>query len=188
MFRKEKEKKEELAGVVTGLQKISNDIEVLKNRLAELESENRKLRSSLFTANSDYKRLESIAQREKENEANSTIKRIANYLLPVVDDLAQAKTMLLNSGIEEAHISPIEYILNSLDKAFEQMGLECFEPIGQDFDPHSCQLGGKIANDEYDDDKICKVVRKGYKIGDEIIRPAIVLCSQKNNTDSNESK
>ncbi len=188
MFRKEKEKKEETIGVVTGLQKISNDIEVLKSRLSELESENRKLRSSLFTANSDNKRLQTIAQREKEQEANSTLKRIAGHFLPVIDDLAQAKTMLLNSGIDPAHIAPIEYILGSLDKAFDQMGFVSFEPLGEDFDPHSCQLGGKIESDEYDDDKICKVVRKGYKIGDEIIRPAIVLCSQKNNTDSNESK
>lgn len=187
MFRKKEEKKEEVT-VVTGLQKISEDIEILKKQLSELEKENRQLRSSLFTANSDNKRLLTIAEREKEQEANSTLKRVAGHFLPVIDDLAQAKSMLLSSGIDPAHIGPIEYILGSLDKAFEQMGFVSFEPIGEDFDPHTCQLGGKVASDEYEEDKICKVVRKGYKIADEIIRPAIVLCSEKNKADSSESK
>jgi len=186
MAKKEKKINTEIS---TGLMNISKDIKILKERLLELEKENRQLRSSLFNATSDNKRLQMISQREKEQESGSTLKRVAGHFMPVIDDLEQAKKMLLDTGIDPAHIKPIEFILESLDKAMKNIGLESFEPIGKEFDPHTCQLGGKMPTNEYEEDVICKVIRKGYRIAEDTIRPAIVICAQeKNISDNTESQ
>lgn len=165
------------------LARVSKDIATLRDRLSELEKENRQLRSSLFTAKSDYKRLQTISDRDRQQESQTTVKRIGQRFISVSDDLEQARNMLKDSHIDPAHIAPIEYILSSLEKAFVDIGLVPYEPIGEQFDPHSCELGGCTQSNKYDEDVICKVIRKGYKIGDEIIRPAIVICVQKNNSE-----
>ncbi len=185
MGKKKDEKN--ICEINAGLAKISVDISSVKARLLELEKENRQLRSSLLTSKSDYKRLETISYRERKLESQTTLRRIGQRFITVSDDLEQARKMLKDSKIDPSHIAPIEYILSSLEKAFIDIGLVPYEPIGDKFNPHSCELGGREQSSEYDEDIICRIIRKGYKIGEEIIRPAIVVCSQKNDSEINGS-
>lgn len=184
-----KNKSEEQKNITTGLTKIASDWEVLRARLEELESENKQLRSNLFNSMSDNKRLLAISQREKEQESTATLRKFSNELIPVMDDLDRAKEMLSASSGDEASVKAIEFILQSLEKAFIRIGIEPFSPIGFDFDPHTCELGGKEPSDTHEEDKICRVLRKGYKLGNNIIRPAMVVCSsgKKTNSKTNES-
>ncbi|HOO96378.1 MAG TPA: nucleotide exchange factor GrpE [Caldisericia bacterium] len=172
-----KNKKEEQKNIVAGLTKIASDWSVIKDRLSELEAENKQLRSNLFNSMSDNKRLMTISQREKEQESTATLRKVSNELIPVMDDLDRAKEMLSSSSGDEASVKAIEFILMSLEKAFIRIGIEPFAPIGFDFDPHTCELGGKEPSDVHEEDKICRVLRKGYRLGENIIRPAMVVCS-----------
>ncbi|MBP7733174.1 MAG: nucleotide exchange factor GrpE [Caldisericia bacterium] len=152
----------------------------LEKKVNELEEEVSKLRTSLYNQVSDNARLQRIAEREKSQQDAKTRKEIAKMLLPVTDDLERAYSML---GDDENRKS-VEFILGSLVKVLEQIGLEPIDPTGEMFDPYKCELGGQEASD-LPNGTVCRVVRKGYAIGDEIIRPATVVCSvcQKKDTE-----
>jgi molecular chaperone GrpE (heat shock protein) len=148
---------------------IKND---LTQRVSELEEEVAKLRTSLFNQVSDNARLQRIAEREKSQQDAKTRKEIAKLLLPVADDLERAYSML---G-DDANRSSVEFIMNSLRKALEGIGLVELNPEGSMFDPNTCELGGQEPS-EHPTGTVCRTARKGYSIGDELIRPAIVICS-----------
>jgi molecular chaperone GrpE len=155
----------------------------LEIRVTELEEEVAKLRTSLYNQVSDNARLQRIAEREKSQQDVKTRKEVAKLLLPVADDLERAYTML---G-DDANRQSVEFIMNSLKKALEQMGLVELDPTGTMFDPHSCELGGQEPSDQ-PNGTICRIVRKGYAIGDELIRPAMVICSVCQRKDTEEEK
>ena len=155
----------------------------LETRVTELEEEVGKLRTSLYNQVSDNARLQRIAEREKSQQDAKTRKEVAKLLLPVADDLDRAYSML---G-DDANRQSVEFIMNSLKKALEQIGLVEVDPTGAMFDPHSCELGGQEPSDQ-PTGTICRTIRKGYAIGDELIRPAMVICSICNRKDTEEEK
>jgi molecular chaperone GrpE len=152
----------------------------LEKRVNELEEEVSKLRTSLYNQVSDNARLQRIAEREKSQQDAKTRKEIAKMLLPVADDLERAFSML---GDDQNRKS-VEFIFGSLVKVLEEIGLSQIDLTGEMFDPYKCELGGQEASD-LPTGTVCRIVRKGYAIGDEIIRPATVVCSvcQKKDTE-----
>lgn len=152
----------------------------LEKKVNELEDEVSKLRTSLYNQVSDNARLQRISEREKSQQDAKTRKEIAKMLLPVADDLERAFSML---GDDQNRKS-VEYIFGSLEKALKEIGLTQIDPTGEMFDPYRCELGGQESSD-LPTGTVCRIVRKGYVIGDEIIRPATVVCSvcQKKDTE-----
>ena len=68
----------------------------------------------------------------------------------------------------------IELISNQLDKSLEKLKVEAYGKAGDDFDPNLHNAIGMVDNDELGSDKIAAVFQTGYKIGDKIIRHAMV--------------
>ena len=68
----------------------------------------------------------------------------------------------------------VELISNQLGKSFEKLKIETYGAVGDDFDPNLHNAIGMVDSDEVDSDKIAAVFQTGYKIGDRIIRHAMV--------------
>lgn len=156
-------------------------------KVKTLEEEIEKLKSSLSAQLMDNARIIQIANREKENMAQKTRKEMANLLIPVADDLERAMSMLGETGQDANCRAPVEFILKSLSNALSQMGLKVVDPIGEKFDPHKFELGGQ-EEDDGEENTVCRVLRKGYSIGEEIIRPALVVCTTKSNHQKEENQ
>ncbi len=163
--------------------KLQETLEKVKS----LEEEIDKLKSSLSAQLMDNARIIQIANREKENMAQKTRKEVANLLIPVADDLERAMSMLGETGQDANCRGPVEFILKSLSNALSQMGLKVVDPIGEKFDPHKFELGGQEEG-KGEEDTVCRVLRKGYSIGEEIIRPALVVCITKSNHQKEENQ
>ncbi|MBQ1381183.1 MAG: nucleotide exchange factor GrpE, partial [Ruminococcus sp.] len=67
-----------------------------------------------------------------------------------------------------------ELISNQLNKSFEKLKIETYGKVGEDFDPNLHNAIGMVDSDELDSGKIAAVFQTGYKIGDKIIRHAMV--------------
>ncbi len=154
------------------------DLEKLLEKIEGLEEELEKLRTQLSHQMADSVRIRQIAEREKSQQASKTKKEVAQLLVPVADDLDRALSMLSDISDDSKCKPPVEYILTSLTKAFEQMGLSAVDPLGLAFDPHRFELGGQEPS-ENEENKVCKVLRKGYTLNGEVIRPALVVCTVK---------
>ena len=93
-------------------------------------------------------------------------------LLPVIDNLERA---LAAAGEEESALrSGVEMVLRQTKESFTKMGVEEIDPLGQPFDAeyHNAVMQG--TEDEGEPGTVCAVFQKGYKLGNRVIRFAMV--------------
>ena len=93
-------------------------------------------------------------------------------LLPVADSVRMALENLKDADPEI--VKGIELISNQLDKSFEKLKVESYGKVGDDFDPSLHNAIGMVDNEELGSGKIAAVFQTGFKLGDKIIRHAMV--------------
>ena len=92
-------------------------------------------------------------------------------LLPVYDNLERA----LNQPTEDlAYKKGVELTMNELVKIFTGLGVEIFGEVGESFDPNLHNAVMHIENEELGENVIASVFQKGFKIGDKVVRFAMV--------------
>ena len=92
-------------------------------------------------------------------------------LLPVYDNLERA----LNQPTEDAaYKKGVELTMTELVKIFTGLGVEIFGEVGQNFDPNLHNAVMHIESEELGENVISQVFQKGFKIGDKVVRFAMV--------------
>lgn len=91
--------------------------------------------------------------------------------LPVYDNLERA---LANETSDEAYKKGVELIMTELKKIMTGLGVEEFGEKGDAFDPNAHNAVMHIENEELGENVIAQVFQKGFRIGDKVIRHAVV--------------
>ena len=92
-------------------------------------------------------------------------------MLPVYDNLERA----LNQETEDAaYKKGVELTMSELVKIFTGLGVEIFGNVGDEFDPNAHNAVMHIENEELGENVISQVFQKGFKIGDKVVRFAMV--------------
>ena len=84
------------------------------------------------------------------------------------------QTILYLKDADPDIIKGIELISNQLAKSFEKLKIESYGKAGDAFDPNLHNAVSKIEDENLGADTIAAVYQTGYKIGDKIIRHAMV--------------
>ena len=93
-------------------------------------------------------------------------------LLPVADSIQMAITNLKDADPDI--LKGIELISNQLAKSLEKLKVEPFGAQGEEFNPEIHNAISKIDDENFEKNCISQVFQTGYKIGDKIIRHAMV--------------
>ena len=92
-------------------------------------------------------------------------------MLPIYDNLERA----LNQPTEDAaYKKGVEMTMNELLKIFTSLGVEVFGKVGDAFDPNLHNAVMHIDSDELEENTLSQVFQKGFKIGEKIVRFAMV--------------
>ena len=148
------------------------------------------LKSKLYDA--EDKLLRSLAENDnlrkrhdKEIEDNSkyAIKNLSLSLLNVADNLQRALESIPNSeasGLDDNVIKNLVIGIKAVEKelidSLEKHGVKRFDSINQKFNPDIHQAVSKVHNEKVDG-TIVEEMQKGFKIGDRLLRPAMVVVS-----------
>ena len=92
-------------------------------------------------------------------------------ILPIYDNLERA---LNQETADTAYKKGVELTMNELVKIFTSLGVEIFGNVGDAFDPNLHNAVMHIENEELEENTISQVFQKGFKIGDKIVRFAMV--------------
>ena len=120
----------------------------------------------------EYDNYRKRTANEKLSLYDDATAKAVTELLPVADSVRMALENLKDADPEI--LKGIELISNQLDKSLEKLKVEAFGKVGDDFNPNLHNAIGMVDNDELGSDKIAAVFQTGYKIGDKIIRHAVV--------------
>ena len=95
-----------------------------------------------------------------------------DQLRPVIDNLERA--LAAAGDHEEGLKAGVEMVLRQTKETFAKMGVEEIAPLGQPFDAelHNAVMQG--SEDEGEPGTVCMVLQKGYKLGNRVIRHAMV--------------
>ena len=119
----------------------------------------------------EYDNFRKRTVKEKEASYGNGRADTIGKLLPVYDNLERA----LNQPTEDAaYKKGVEMTMNELVKIFTALGVEIFGTIGDEFDPNLHNAVMHIASEELGENVIAQVFQKGFKIGDKVVRFAMV--------------
>ena len=109
--------------------------------------------------------------KEKEQSYGNGKADAVEKLLPVYDNLERA----LNQPTEDtAYKKGVEMTMTELVKIFTGLGVEIFGEVGDGFDPELHNAVMHIENEELGENTIAAVFQKGFKLGDKVVRFAMV--------------
>ena len=91
--------------------------------------------------------------------------------LPVIDNFQLA---LKAGGTAEQLRAGVELIVKQMDDVLRSLNVQPVEAVGAHFDPHVHESIGSVERVDLPDQQVLEEVRRGYKIKDRLLRPALV--------------
>ena len=119
----------------------------------------------------EYDNFRKRTAKEKEQTYNNGKGDAVAKLLPVYDNLERA----LNQPTEDAaYKKGVELTMNELVKIFTGLGVEIFGQVGEEFDPNIHNAVMHTEDETLGENVIAQVFQKGFKIGEKVVRFAMV--------------
>jgi molecular chaperone GrpE len=141
-------------------------------KIAQLEEALQKEKDSRLRLMAEYDNYRKRTSSEKLNIYDDATAKAVEEILPVADSLTMAMQNM--ESVSEEYKKGIELIGNQLKTSLDKLKVEAFCEVNDDFDPNIHNAIGKIDSEDFGENKISAVFQKGYKIGDKIIRHAMV--------------
>ncbi len=150
--------------------------------LKRVEGELAESQERLARRQADFDNYRKRTERERGEAYNRVVADVVNKLLPVIDNLRRAleaeRSMEANESEEFRHfLRGVELINKQLNEILESLGLEAVPAMGEPFDPHLHEAVVTEATDEYEPDTVIQELVRGYRLGDKLLRPAMVKVS-----------
>lgn len=143
---------------LTAEEKLTKELDEQKDKYMRLAAE--------------YDNFRKRSAKERLDISAATIGNTVSEILPVFDNFERA---LNAETTDEKYKSGVEMIFNQFGEALKKLGVEIIDPLGETFDPNIANAVNQIEDDNLGENEVAQVFQKGYKIGDKIIRYAMVV-------------
>ncbi|MBQ8576170.1 MAG: nucleotide exchange factor GrpE [Clostridia bacterium] len=138
----------------------------------ELQKQLDEKNDQLLRMAAEYDNFRKRSQREKDALYAECKASVINALLPVADNFD--RIFANPDGTLEDYKKGVEMTFKQFSEVFKSLGIESFGEVGEEFDPNFHNAVMHTEDDSVGENTITTVIVKGYKLGDKIIRPAMV--------------
>ena len=152
--------------------------------LKRVESENAELKDRLARRQADFENYRKRVERERGETFNRVVADVATKLLPVLDNLKRA--LESEASVESSESDEFRHFLSGVDLIYKQLngvldafGVKPIAAVGEPFNPHIHEAVVTEATDEFEPDTVMQELVTGYRLGDKLIRPALVKVATK---------
>jgi molecular chaperone GrpE len=148
------------------------ELKRLQTALAEAQD-------SVLRRQADFENYRKRVERERTDTYNRVVADTARKLLPVMDNLTRAldaeRSVESGESAEFRHfLHGIQLISKQLSEVLEAFGVQPIAAVGERFDPHIHEAVVIEPSDEHEPDTVVEELARGYRIGDRLLRPAMV--------------
>lgn len=125
---------------------------------------------------------------QREEESRRATEKLVEDIIPVLDDFERSIDYANENG-EEGLLGGVTAVYAKLNEVLVKEGVEIIDPVGQPYEALEAQAVATVDNLNVPDETVEQVYQKGYRMGNKVIRPAMVTVAvggPKRETDEEE--
>jgi molecular chaperone GrpE len=158
-------------GTPGGIAEPMGETNATQAEFEQLRSERDQLLDRLARLQAEFDNARKREIRERADARDYTITNTVEPFLGVMDNFQLA---LKADGTAEQLRAGVELILKQMEDALKGLNVQPVETVGTQFDPRVHEALGSIETKEFPDHQVLEEIRRGYKIRDKLLRPALV--------------
>ncbi|XP_072969227.1 grpE protein homolog 2, mitochondrial-like isoform X3 [Typha angustifolia] len=176
---------------------VAEKEELLKLKHKEIE----KMQDKVLRSYAEMENVIDRTRREAENSKKYAIQSFAKNLLDVADNLGRASSVVKESfskidaskdsvgavPLLKTLLEGVEMTEKQLAEVFRKFGVEKFDPMNENFDPHRHHAVFQIPDASKPPGTVAAVVKVGYMLYDRVLRPAEVGVTEGLNNDADQN-
>jgi molecular chaperone GrpE len=143
----------------------------LQAELVQVAGERDQYKDRLARLQAEFDNARKREQRERQDAREYTVSSTVEPFLGVMDNFQLA---LKSQSSAEQLRAGVELILKQMEDALKGLNVVAVESVGAQFDPRIHEALGSIETAEFPDHQVMEEIRRGYKIREKLLRPALV--------------
>jgi molecular chaperone GrpE len=152
----------------------TSEEESLEEQVKRLHTEADEYLDGWQRARAEFANFKKRTQRENEHTRERIAGEIITHFLGVKDDIERALSRVPETDDFQEWILGIELIHQKLQALFDAEGVELIDAEGERFDPNFHEAVSFEESDDHEEGVIIDITQPGYKIGERVLRPAMV--------------
>ncbi|HUB29150.1 MAG TPA: nucleotide exchange factor GrpE [Terracidiphilus sp.] len=147
------------------------ELDKLKADAEQLKTERDQLVDRLARMQAEFENARKRTERERQEYRDYAVGNVVEQFLPVLDNFELA---LKATGSTEQLRSGVELIVKQMEEILRQLQVQPIATVGEEFDPRHHEALGKVEREDLPDQHVAEEVRRGYKLRERLLRPALV--------------
>ena len=149
----------------------STETTELNTELDQLRGERDQLVDRLARLQAEFDNARKRESKERQDVRDYAIQSAVEPFLGVLDNFSLA---LKSEGDVAQLRTGVQLIVKQMEEALRGLNVQPVETIGAQFDPRIHEALGSIETLEHPDHQVLEEIRRGYKLRDKLLRPALV--------------
>jgi molecular chaperone GrpE len=137
----------------------------------QLKAERDQLLDRIARLQAEFENARKRAEREKAEFRDYATGNVVEQILPVLDNFELA---LKSKGTAEQLRHGVELIVKQMEEVLARLQVTAIPTVGEAFDPRLHEALGTVERDDLPDQHVAEEVRRGYRIRERMLRPAMV--------------
>jgi molecular chaperone GrpE len=154
-----------------GEQAASTEAPVSREEFEQLKTERDQLVDRLARLQAEFENARKRAEIERIQFRDYATGSVVEQFLPVLDNL---KLALESTSTADQLRSGVELIVKQMEDVLRQMQVLAIPAMGEEFDPRHHEALGSVERDDLPDLQVAEEIRRGYKLRERLLRPALV--------------
>ncbi len=142
------------------------------DQVKQLTEENAQLKDQLLRKMAEFDNFRKRTAREKEELAAHVKAGCAEPIISLIDNFERALSCPCS---DTEFYKGIQMLSTQFTDMLKNLGIEEIEALGKPFDPNLHNAVNQVQDDQYPENTVCQVFQKGYKMGDKVVRHAMVV-------------
>ena len=158
---------------------LRSQLKAVKGELRSTDKEAGEYLDYLKRLKAEFENYKRRSKKEKERIVSLSNEDLIKQFLPVLDDLERAVDSSQQSKNLASLVEGMRMILEKLRGVLQRQGLQEIKAKGEPFNSHFHEALMSVDLAEYPDNLVVEEMRKGYKLNDRILRPAMVKVNKR---------
>jgi molecular chaperone GrpE len=146
----------------------------LEEQLAETQAEAARNLDGWQRTQAEFANARKRFEKQRSDAYLNANVELVGKILPLIDDFERALESAPADVQDDPWVSGINLVYRKMLAILDEMNVQPIPAVGEPFDPNLHEALSQEPSDEYDDGTIVREMRRGYRLGDRVIRPSLV--------------